>query len=145
MNHLSEPRHPTASLGFTEKRGQSLAFIHAYTLVMDRPPAEVDLQRHFRVTPPSVHGMVLALERAGLIRREPGRARTIAVLVDAKDLPPLRPRQEQPVRTSVQRYSHVRRFKLQTQKFLRPLTRFSAWPPRCRAGGTIMKRRLIML
>jgi len=54
-------RHHSAKL--TEKQGQDLAFIHAYTLVLDRPPAEADLQSHFRVTPPSVHGMVLALER----------------------------------------------------------------------------------
>ncbi|MFN0303859.1 MAG: hypothetical protein ACKVQU_26290 [Burkholderiales bacterium] len=30
------------------------------------------MQRHFRVTPPSVHQMVLTLEREGLIRRQPG-------------------------------------------------------------------------
>jgi DNA-binding MarR family transcriptional regulator len=53
---------------FTAKQGQYLAFIHAYTLVLGRPPAEADLQRHFRVTPPSIHQMVLTLERAGLIR-----------------------------------------------------------------------------
>jgi hypothetical protein len=28
---------------------------------MDRPPAEADLQRHFGVTPPSVHSMVMSL------------------------------------------------------------------------------------
>jgi DNA-binding MarR family transcriptional regulator len=54
-----------------------LAFIHAYTLVLGRPPAEADLQRFFRVTPPSVHQMVLTLERSGLIRRQPGIARSI--------------------------------------------------------------------
>jgi hypothetical protein len=43
---------------FTPKQGQYLAFIHAYTQVLGRPPAEADLQRHFRVTPPSVHQMV---------------------------------------------------------------------------------------
>ena len=36
--------------------------------MLGRPPAEADLQRHFGVTPPSVHQMVLTLERAGLIR-----------------------------------------------------------------------------
>jgi hypothetical protein len=34
-----------------------------------RPPAEADMQRHFRVSPPSVHQMVLTIERAGFIRR----------------------------------------------------------------------------
>ena len=74
MNHMSEPGHVAAPPSFTAKQGQYLAFIHAYTLVLGRPPAEADLQRYFRVTPPSVHGMVLSLERSGLIRREPGRA-----------------------------------------------------------------------
>jgi hypothetical protein len=52
MNHVSEPGHITAPPSFTAKQGQYLAFIHAYTLALGRPPAEADLQRHFRVTPP---------------------------------------------------------------------------------------------
>ena len=39
------------------------------------------LQRHFGVSPPSVHQMVLTLERTGLIRRQPGVARSTEVLV----------------------------------------------------------------
>jgi len=89
---------------FTQKQGQYLAFIHAYTLVCGRPPAEADLQRHFRVTPPSVHQMVLTLERNGLIRRQPGVARTIEVLVAPQALPALQPSRTQPVKSSVQRY-----------------------------------------
>jgi hypothetical protein len=57
---------PTAK-SFTPKQGQYLAFIYAYTRVVGRPPAEADMQRHFRVSPPSVHQMVLTLERAGLV------------------------------------------------------------------------------
>ena len=75
---------------FTDKQGQYLAFIDAYTRVHGRAPAEADLQRHFGVTPPSVHQMVLTLERAGLIRRQPGLARSIQVLVDPNHLPRLR-------------------------------------------------------
>jgi hypothetical protein len=41
--------------------------------------------------------------------------------------------------------SHVRHFKLQAQKFLACPSSCSAWPPLSKAGGTIMKRRLIML
>jgi repressor LexA len=78
---MSEPGHAAAPPRFTAKQGHYLAFIHAYTLVLGRPPGEADLQRYFRVTPPSVHGMVLSLERSGLIRRQPGRARSIVVLV----------------------------------------------------------------
>jgi DNA-binding MarR family transcriptional regulator len=84
---------------FTDKQGQYLAFIHAHTLVMGRPPAEADLQRFFAVTPPSVHQMVLTLERQGLISRKPGIARSIQVLINPEFLPML-----QPVISSVQRY-----------------------------------------
>ena len=92
-----------SSLGtsFTDKQGPYLAFLDAYTRVNGRPPAEADMQRHFRVSPPSVHQMVLTLERAGLIRRQPGLARSIEVLVDPKRLPVLS--RTQPVNSSVQR------------------------------------------
>jgi DNA-binding MarR family transcriptional regulator len=95
---------PPPSPRFTPKQGQYLAFIHAYTLVLGRPPAEADLQRHFCVTPPSVHQMVLTLERAGLIHRHPGVARSIKVLVEPEALPPLSPSPEQLVKSSGQRY-----------------------------------------
>jgi DNA-binding MarR family transcriptional regulator len=65
---------------FTPKQGQYLAYIHLYTRLHRRPPAEADIQQYFCVTPPSVHQMVLTLERAGFIRRQPGVARSIAVL-----------------------------------------------------------------
>jgi hypothetical protein len=74
----------------TPKQGQYLAFIYAYTHVLGRPPAEADLQQHFGVSPPSVHQMVLILERTGLIRRKPGVARSIEVLVAPELLPILR-------------------------------------------------------
>jgi hypothetical protein len=38
--------------------------------------------RFFRVTPPTVHQMVLSLEKAGLISRKPGIPRSIAVLLE---------------------------------------------------------------
>lgn len=101
MNHSPGECRPLSVPSFTEKQGQYLAFIYAYTQVLGRPPAEADLQRHFRVSPPSVHQMILTLERAGLIRRLPGIARSITVIIDPKDLPVL---QNQPVKTSVQRY-----------------------------------------
>lgn len=84
---------------FTDKQGQYLAFIHAYTLVIGRPPAEADMQRFFAVTPPSVHQMVLNLERQGFICRKPGSPRSIELLIDPEILPKL-----QPVISSVQRY-----------------------------------------
>ena len=51
---------------FTPKQGQYLAFIYAYTLVNGRPPAQADMQRFFQVTPPTVHQMLLTLEKAGI-------------------------------------------------------------------------------
>ena len=54
---------------FTTKQGEYLAFIYAYSRVNGQPPAEADMQRYFAVTPPTVHQMVLALERGGFIRR----------------------------------------------------------------------------
>ena len=37
----------------TEKQGHYLAFIHTYSYMFGQPPAEADIQRHFRVSPPS--------------------------------------------------------------------------------------------
>ena len=78
-----------AAVNFTPKQGQYLAFIHLYIRLPRRPPAETDMQQHFRVSPPSVHQMVLTLERAGLIRRQSRTPRSIEVLVDPKHLPEL--------------------------------------------------------
>src|ERR1700730_11478833 len=74
---------------FTPKQGQYLAFIHLYTRLHRRPPAETDMQQYFRVSPPSVHQMVLTLERAGFIRRQPRTPRSIEVVVDPNHLPEL--------------------------------------------------------
>ena len=94
MNQISGSRRPS----FTPKQGQYLAFIDAYTRVHRRPPAEWEMQRHFGVTPPSVHQMVLTLERSGLIRRQPGVPRSIEVLVPPEHLPVLQAH-IQPVKT----------------------------------------------
>lgn len=75
---------------FTDKQGQYLAFIYLYTKLNRQAPAEADIQKYFQVTPPSVHNMILTLEKNGLIRRQPGRARTIEVLVPPTELPELR-------------------------------------------------------
>jgi DNA-binding MarR family transcriptional regulator len=99
MNQMSGRHGP----GLTPKQGQYLAFIDAYTRVNRRPPAEWEMQRHFGVTPPSVHQMILALERAGFIRRQPGVPRSIEVLVPPENLPVLQA-SIQPVKTSAPRY-----------------------------------------
>jgi DNA-binding FadR family transcriptional regulator len=74
---------------FTDKQGQYLAFIRAYTLLHRQPPAEADMQRFFRVTPPSVHRMIIALETRGLVSRTPGAPRSVRVNLDSKDVPAL--------------------------------------------------------
>jgi Mn-dependent DtxR family transcriptional regulator len=58
--------------------------------VLRRPPAEADIQKYFEVTPPTVHQMLITLERKGLIRRTPGVARSIELLVAPDSLPVLR-------------------------------------------------------
>ena len=87
MNQKSGAARRPSAQSFTEKQGQYLAFIYTYSHMFRRPPAEADMQRHFRVSPPSVHQMVLTLERAGLIRRQPGVARSIELLVAPENLP----------------------------------------------------------
>ena len=82
VSHAAKP--------FTSKQGQYLAFIYAYTCLNRRAPAEADMQKYFRVSPPSIHQMVLTLEREGFIRRQPGVARSIEMLVDPEHLPVLR-------------------------------------------------------
>ena len=82
----------TATARYTPLQGQYLAFIYAYTTLHRRPPAEADMQAFFRVTPPSVHQMVMQLERLELIRRTPRVARSIELLVAPTALPLLEPR-----------------------------------------------------
>lgn len=73
----------------TVKQGQYLAFIHYYSKIMRQPPAETDFQRYFAVSPPSVHQMIVTLEKRGFISREPGKPRTIRVLLPREEIPDL--------------------------------------------------------
>jgi hypothetical protein len=74
---------------YTSRQGQFLAFIHYYTTLHGRPPAEVEMVQFFQVTPPTVHQMILTLERRGLITREPGQARSIRLVLPSEILPTL--------------------------------------------------------
>jgi DNA-binding MarR family transcriptional regulator len=87
MHSVADAARPA----FTPLQRQYLAFIHAYTLVNGRPPAEHEMMRYFQVTPPSVHRMVVTLEQAGLISRQPGAPRSMTVLVHEDHLPRLKP------------------------------------------------------
>jgi repressor LexA len=74
---------------FTAKQGQYLAFIFYYTKIQGFAPAESDMQNYFKVSPPSVHQMVLTLEANGFIDRVPGRGRSIRLLIPRQELPDL--------------------------------------------------------
>ena len=74
---------------YTKRQGQYLAFIYYYTKIHGYAPAEADMQRYFRVSPPSVHQMVVALEKRGLIEKVPRRPRSIRLLLSREELPDL--------------------------------------------------------
>ena len=74
---------------YTPKQGQYLAFIYYYRKIHDRAPSEADLQRYFKVSPPAVHRMVVALDERGFIERSPGQARSIRLLIGRGKLPEL--------------------------------------------------------
>jgi Mn-dependent DtxR family transcriptional regulator len=80
----------TPVIHLTDTQGQYLAFINAYTKVNRRPPAETDIARFFDVSPPSVHRMIVELERKGFLAREQGKARSLRVLLAPEQLPLLR-------------------------------------------------------
>ena len=90
MSQTLAERAPTEGPRFTQLQGQYLAFIYAYGRIFKQPPAEADMKRHFQVTAPSVHQMVVTLEKAGLIKRKPGTARSIQLLLPPEALPILR-------------------------------------------------------
>ncbi|MBM4042547.1 MAG: MarR family transcriptional regulator [Planctomycetes bacterium] len=76
-------------MSLTPKQGQYLAFIYYYTKLHGRAPAEAEMVRCFGVSPPTVHQMVLTLEKARLITRIPGVARSIRLRVGKGEIPPL--------------------------------------------------------
>ena len=95
---------PRRSRALRRSRGSILRSSTSIRWWLGRPPAEADLRRHFCVTPPSVHQMLITLERERLIRRQPGIARSIQLLIDPSTLPPLLPSQRQSVKTAVHGY-----------------------------------------
>ena len=88
---------------FSARQGQYLAFIHAYTNVNGRPSAGhgAVLPRH---PANRASKMILTLEKAGFLSRQPASPRAIVVLVDPAKLPALEPGFAQHVKISVPRY-----------------------------------------
>ena len=80
---------PTTAPKITPKQGQYLAFIYYYTKINGRSPAERDMQNYFQVTPPTIHKMILELEKMGLITRIPRQPRSIKLLVSRAEIPDL--------------------------------------------------------
>ncbi len=52
---------------YTKTQGQYLAFIYYYTKIHSVPPAEANMQEYFKVSAPSVHSMVVTLEKRGFV------------------------------------------------------------------------------
>ncbi|MBI2365415.1 MAG: MarR family transcriptional regulator [Deltaproteobacteria bacterium] len=75
--------------GYTTKQGQYLAFIYYYSKLNGRPPSEADMQCYFKVSAPTVHQMILSLEKHGFIDRKPGQGRSIKLLLRREQLPDL--------------------------------------------------------
>lgn len=73
---------------FTPTQGRYLAFIHAYIGVHGCPPAESEIAAAMCVSPPSVNQMVKALEKKGLILRQPGQPRSLQILIPEDQIPP---------------------------------------------------------
>ncbi len=74
---------------YTQRQGQYLAFIYYYTKIHGYAPAEEDMQKYFKVSPPSVHQMVITLEKNGLIKRLLGQPRSISLSLPREELPDL--------------------------------------------------------
>ena len=97
LARVNRPEKPTVPLpngsrnGPTRKQGQFLAFIRDYMMWNNagQAPSHADLQRFFNLTPPSVNSMLIRLEERGFIRREPGKARAIEIVIDPELIPPL--------------------------------------------------------
>ena len=45
------------------------------------------MQQYFQLTPPAVHDMIVKLEKRGFISREPGKPRSIRLLLTRDQLP----------------------------------------------------------
>jgi repressor LexA len=77
--HTDEPRAQAPSVvpskpRFTARQGEDLAFIHYNTKIHRASPAEADFRRYFKVTAPTVHAMILVLERQGSGPHQPPSA-----------------------------------------------------------------------
>ena len=75
---------------FTKTQGQYLAYIHLYRRLHRYSPSESEIAEYFRVSPPTVHQMILKLDEKGLITREPRVPRSVRVTVPKSEIPDLK-------------------------------------------------------
>ena len=77
--------------GLTRQQGQFLAFIREYMMRNEAgvAPSHAEFQRFFDLTPPSVNSMLIRLEQRGFIRRIPGKARAIEIVIQPDATAPL--------------------------------------------------------
>jgi DNA-binding MarR family transcriptional regulator len=87
LEGLAQAEHTKAR--YTPKQGQYLSFIHYYTKIHGLPPSEANMQHYFRVSPPTVHQMILTLEARGFIERVPTTPRSVRLMIPRSDLPDL--------------------------------------------------------
>lgn len=75
----------------TRQQGQFLAFILEYMMRNEHglAPTHAAFQKFFNLTPPSVNSMLIRLEQRGFIRRIPGQARGIQLVITPDLIPPL--------------------------------------------------------
>jgi repressor LexA len=75
----------------TRQQGQFLAFIREYIMRNEQglAPTHAAIQKFFDLTPPSVNSMLIRLEQRGFIRRAPGQARGIQLIIAPDLIPPL--------------------------------------------------------
>src|ERR1043165_2233210 len=65
----------------TAKQRRVYDFIKGYIESNDEPPTIAEIGRHFQISSSaSVHGILLALEREGLIKRTPNISRGIVIV-----------------------------------------------------------------
>jgi LexA DNA binding domain-containing protein len=84
-------RSALPSHGPTRQQGQFLAFIREYMMrnYAGVAPSHAEFQRFFNLTPPSVNSMLIRLQKRGFIRRIPGKARAIELVINLDLIPPL--------------------------------------------------------
>jgi len=75
----------------TRQQGQFLAFIRETMMrnVHGVAPTHAAFQKFFNLTAPSVNSMLIRLEQRGFIRRTPGQARGIQLIIAPDLIPPL--------------------------------------------------------